>query len=243
MISIFSKRKKITVDFITADYKAYDYFPIDKSNKFIPQWWKDIQQEYKDERFKTKANRINTLKRCPGFMDVFRYSYTLPLWTSCEIILDKRINEEGYSTAAADGTEITSHPSLQAGRFMPSNSLIHFKFHSPWLGYSTKSKDLLWDWAPAVWNNSNLLNRLIIPTAFRNFRGGTSTNIHTFMNSERSDVLNLEAGTPMIHMTPMTDSKVEVKCHYDPDWHNRISSVMNLNFSQNSAYYAKRKHM
>jgi len=243
MISILSKRKKIIVDFITTDYKAYDYFPIEKSNKFIPQWWKDIQQEYINDRFKTKANRVNTLKRCPGFMDVYRYSYTLPLWTSCEIIVDKQVNENGYSTDAADGTKIESHPSSQAGRFMPSNSLIHFKFHSPWIGYSPKDKDLLWNWAPATWNNANLLNKLIIPTAFRNFRGGSSTNIHTFMNSEVSDVLNLEAGIPMIHMVPMTDSKVEVKCHYDPDWYRRVSSVAESNFSRNSSYYMKRKHM
>jgi len=240
---IFSKSKKVVVDFITHDYKAYDYFPIDKSNKFIPQWWKDIPQQHDSEIFKTKANRRNSLKRCPGFMDIFRYSYTLPLWTSCEIIVDDRINEDGYSTSCADGTKISSHDSEQAGRFMPSNSLVHFKFVSPWLGYSPKSRDLLWDWAPATWNNPNLLGKLIIPTRFRNFRGGTSTNIHTFMDSSTRDVLNLEAGVPMIHMTPMTDSKVEVKCHYDPDWYHRVCSAMNINFSKNNSYYTKRKHM
>lgn len=243
MISIFSRQKKITVDFITTDYKAYDYFPIEKSNKFIPQWWKDIPQEYVDDRFKTKANRINTLKRCPGFMDVYRYSYTLPLWTNCEIIVDERINGEGYSATAADGTEISSHPTSQAGKFMPENSLMHFKFNSPWVGFSTKSRDLLWNWSPATWNNPNLLKKLFMPTAFRNFRGGSGTNIHTFMDSKSNDVLNLEAGVPMIHMTPMTDNKVEVKCHYDPDWYRRVNSVMENNFSHNSRYYERRKHM
>lgn len=240
---IFSKSKKLTVDFITSDYKSYEYFPIDKSNKFIPQWWKDIPQEYDSETFKTKANRRNTLKRCPGFMDVFRYSYTLPLWTSCEIIVDDNVNDYGYSTTCADGSEIVSHDSEQAGRFMPSNSLIHFKFESPWLGYSSKKKDLLWNWSPAVWNNPSLLNKLMIPTAFRNFRGGTSTNIHTFMNSSESDVLYLEAGVPMIHMIPMTDKNVDVKCHYDPDWYSKILSCMPGNFSSNGVYYTRRKNM
>lgn len=241
MISIFSKRKKIIVDFVTGDYKSYDYFPISKSHKFIPQWWKDIPQEYESDIFKTKGMRKNTLKRCPGFMDVFRYSYTLPLWTNCEIIVDKRINEEGYSTLTADGSEITSHPASQAGRFMPSNSLIHFKFGSPWLGYSQKSKDLIWNYAPAMWNNPILINRLIVPTGYRNFRGGSSTNIHTFMNAEVSDAIELEAGIPMIHMTPMTDKIVEVKCHYDPDWWVKIDSVLSANFSRNNSYYIKRK--
>ena len=72
---IFSRPKKLTVDFITRDYKSYDYFPIDRSNKFIPQWWKDIPQQYNNDTFQTKANRVNTLKRCPGFMDVFVEQY------------------------------------------------------------------------------------------------------------------------------------------------------------------------
>lgn len=243
MISILSKRKKITVDFITADYKAYDYFPIDKSNKFIPQWWKDIPQEYESDIFKTKANRINTLKRCPGFMDVFRYSYTMPLWTSCEIIVDDRVNEHGYLTVCADGSVITSHDASQGGKFLTSNSLIHFKFDSPWCGYSSKKRDLLWNWSPAMWNNPDLLNRLMLPTAFRNFRGGTGTNIHTFMDSSKRDVLYLEAGVPMINMTPMTDKKVEVKCHYDPDWYNRVRSCLPGNFSCNNVYYNRKRHM
>jgi hypothetical protein len=239
---IFSRRKKLTVDFVTNDYKAYEYFSIDKSNKFIPQWWKDIPQQYMDDNFKVKGTRLNTLKRCPGFMDVFRYSYTMPLWTSCEIIVNDKINEEGYSTACADGTLIDSHPSYQAGSFLSSNSFIHFKFHTPWNGYSSKSRDLLWNWSPAVWNNPILLNKLFIPTAFRNFRGGTSTNIHTFMDSSNNDVLYIEAGTPMIHMIPMTDKNVEVKCHFDPDWYSRLQSSMSTNFATNGAHYARKKH-
>ena len=240
---IFSRPKKLTVDFITCDYKSYDYFPIDRSNKFIPQWWKDIPQQYNNDTFQTKANRVNTLKRCPGFMDVFRYSYTMPLWTSCEIIVDDRVNDQGYSTSCADGSEIASHDPSQGGNFLTSNSLIHFKFDSPWLGYSTKKRDLLWDWAPATWNNPALLNKLMIPTAFRNFRGGTSTNIHSFMDSSKRDVLYLEAGVPMIHMTPMTDKKVEVKCHYDPDWYKKVVDCTAGHFSTNSVYYARKKHM
>lgn len=243
MISLFFKRKTITVDFITNDYKSFEYFPIDKSNKFIPQWWKDIPQQYENENFKTKGMRVNTLKRCPGFMDVFKYSYTLPLWTDCEIVVDKNINEDGYSTLAVDGSGISSHPASQGGNFLTSNSLIHFKFHSPWYGYSTKKRDLLWNWAPASWNNPSLINKLMIPTAFRNFRGGTSTNIHTFMDSSIDDVLYINAGTPMIHMIPMTDKKVEVKCHYDPDWFNRVESVLPGKFSKNNMYYTRKKYM
>lgn len=240
---IFSKSKTLTVDFITSDYKTYEYFPIDKSNKFIPQWWKDIPQDYESDIFQTKANRCNTLKRCPGFMDVFRYSYTMPLWTSCEIIVDDRVNEYGYSTNCADGTEISSHDPSQAGTFLTNNSLIHFKFSSPWLGYSSKRKDLVWNWSPATWNNPSLLNRLMIPTAYRNFRGGTGTNIHTFMNSSERDVLYLEAGVPMINMTPMTDKKIKVECHYDPDWFQKVASCLSGNFSSNNTYYTRRKHM
>jgi len=94
-----------------------------------------------------------------------------------------------------------------------------------------------------MWNNPDLLNRLMLPTAFRNFRGGTSTNIHTFMNSDVRDVLYLEAGVPMINMTPMTDKKVDIKCHYDPEWFDKVSSCSAVNFSINSSYYTRKKHM
>ena len=222
---IFSRPKKLTVDFITCDYKSYDYFPIDRSNKFIPQWWKDISQEYESDIFQTKANRVNTLKRCPGFMDVFRYSYTMPLWTSCEIIVDDRVNDQGYSISCADGGEIVSHDPSECGNFLTSNSLIHFKFHSPWLGYSTKKRDLLWDWAPATWNNPALLNKLMIPTAFRNFRGGTSTNIHSFMDSSKRDVLYLEAGVPMLYKREFVRKIVKLYCYDNgivKSWEKRL---------------------
>lgn len=240
---IFSKAKPLVVDFVTSDYKAYEYFSIDRSNKFIPQWWKEIPQEYNNDIFKTKGNRLNTLKRCPGFMDIFRYSYTMPLWTSCEIIVNNQINDLGYSATCADNTEITSHPSSQSGKFMECNSLTHLKFHSPWYGYSSKGRDLLWNWSPATWNNPLLLNTLMIPTAFRNFRGGTSTTIHSFINSKENNTFYLEAGVPMIHMTPMTDKKVNVKCHYDPDWYHKIKSCTPSNFSSNSSYYTRKKFM
>ena len=45
----FFKRKEIVLDCFTHRPDTYEYFPIEKSTKHFPQWWKDLKVEIPDD--------------------------------------------------------------------------------------------------------------------------------------------------------------------------------------------------
>ena len=79
------KRKTITVDAFTNQAGVYEYFPINKSTKHLPDWWLSLP---KLQNFENEAGipfELSTMKRCPGFVDLYKKSFTLSSYTELKI--------------------------------------------------------------------------------------------------------------------------------------------------------------
>ena len=95
----FFKPKKIHLDCFTNRNDVYTYFPIVKANKTFPDWWKNLPKN---------SNR-STMKNCVGFLDYFKNSVALRLWSDLEITLKKDPMPIWSWEFSDDKSQITSH--------------------------------------------------------------------------------------------------------------------------------------
>lgn len=204
----FFKKKKIVVDAFTKISGIHDLFPITESLKHIPQWWKDIPSTYIDTDENGLSMERSTIKKCDGLLDCYKTGFIIPLWTDVAI----KTNSMGQWMAKMPSNEsdtfAMSHNENELSR--PLKDYINIKLFSPWL--LTEKTGCNFYFSSALWNHLEFLEKFHIPPAVVNFKYQTSTNINTLFLKKDQD-LTIYAGTPMIHIIPLTDSNVEIKCH------------------------------
>jgi hypothetical protein len=179
--------------------------PISHAIKHLPKWWRDLPvKEYEVNRFIPKKN----MKRCVGFLDYYKKSIALPLWS--DIFID--VNDKGYNWQYADGhSEAEVHPADQYGEWLPLKDYGHIKLVSPWL-IKTKEKNISWVWSQPTYAFDNP-EKLVIPPGVLNFYYNSGSHINCMLDRRKKGVIELLAGQPMAFMTPMSDRKVDIKIH------------------------------
>ena len=240
MFSIL-KRRWIDVFCYTDDVNAYEYFPIRRAREFIPQWWKDIPNVYHDseDQYKTLATRKPTMKRCPGIIEYYKKGFMIPLWTDIEIIVDKNINQNGWSTALGNEGSVELHPDYQKGKFLSSGRWFHNKIPSPWKIETTQQLDFLY--LQPHWSLNELNSDIMIPNGHISFyKYNHATNVQMFINKETDRIVNIKAGTPILHLVPLTEKNMKLHVQYDE---NRcdILNKKEVPFSFKSEYYTTKK--
>lgn len=198
--------KPITIDFFTTDPGAYHHAPVVKSNKMMPEWIKTVKS-----RPHTFGGNDNTIKQCNGFVDYFKNSYTIPLWSDVDIY----IGEEGgieYSYNFADRKSVIEHhPDDQRGDYLPQLKYQHLKFISPWAAVSNKSVNV--HWTSPTWQIDSPEKMIILP-AVVDYAYTHSTNINVIIpRAKEGKEFRLYTGQPMANLIPMTEKRVEAKCH------------------------------
>jgi len=240
MFSIL-KRNYIDVFCYTNNVNAYGYFPIRQAREFIPQWWKDIPNTVYDEtsNHHTRGFLKPTMKRCPGIIEYYKKGFMIPLWSDVEIIVDSNINEHGWSTATADNSSVEPHPEFQRGQFLSSGNWFHNKLASPWQIETKEPLDFLY--LQPHWNLDELNSDIVIPNGYNSFyKGNHSTHIQMFVNKSSNRVINIDAGTPILHLVPLTEKKIKIHTVYDEEHTNMLNKKASL-YSFGSKYYRKKK--
>jgi hypothetical protein len=127
MFSFFTRRKKIVVDCFTANPNAYDLFPIDKANKFHPDWWKRLPNRFVTESAGGIPLEQSTMKGCIGFKNLYSSGFVIPLWSDLKL----QTHGQNYSFQFADNiSQIGFHPLEQLGTEF--SQYTHVKLVSPW---------------------------------------------------------------------------------------------------------------
>jgi len=244
VIKMFSILKKNWIDVFcyTNNINAYEYFPIRKARDFIPQWWKDIPNAMYDEssNHRTQAFLKSTMKRCPGIMEYYKKGFMIPLWSDIEfIITDDEDGNDIMMTHAADQTPIEPHPSYQKGSFLSSGDWFHNKLVSPWKIETKEPLDFLY--LQPHWNLNELNKNFVIPNGHIQFyEGNSSTHIQMFINKSSDQVINITAGTPILHLVPLTEKKIKVHSIYDEDRFYKLEKKNDV-YSFDKKYYRKKK--
>jgi len=240
MFSIL-KRNYIDVFCYTNNTNAYEFFPIRRAREFIPQWWKDIPNNMYDEtsNYHTRGFLKTTMKRCPGIIEYYKKGIMIPLWSDIETIVDDKINEQGWSTVTADGSSVEPHQDFQRGNFLSSGNWFLNKLCSPWLIETKEPLDFLY--LQPHWNLDELNIDIMIPNGYISFyKNSHATNIQMFINKSLNRVINIDAGTPILHLVPLTDKKIKVHTLYDEE-RMKLLYKKYSSYSFGSMYYRKKK--
>jgi hypothetical protein len=209
----FFKPKPVVIDaFTPSEHIARDY-AISPSNRHTPDWWRSLAADMPTMPQWPKI-KISTMKRCQGFIDMYANSYTLPLWTDVNIELDYTGPEPHQSFTCADTiTKLESHDPRQWTGFLDPKKFQHYKIMAPW--YIRSKDNITWSWTQATWSHGNLLNDMTLLPAQVNFKYTSAIHVNAMMHvgpTKRKSIL-LEAGLPLINLTPTTDREIDLRIH------------------------------
>ena len=206
----WGKTKPITLNCYTYRSDVFNYFPIAEASKYLPEWVKTLKKPSKHP-----AGNVDTLKSCPAFIGYFSAGFILPLWS--DIFLE--VGQEGstsYRWQYADQqSEMGFHSQEQIGSNFPAEKYQHFKLASPWVFSCDEDIDFLF--AEPSCQFDKIAETVKIVDGIINFKWSAPTNINMFIKRKEADQeILLEAGTPMIHLFPLTGRKVVIKTHLVP---------------------------
>jgi hypothetical protein len=227
------KKKKIVIDAFTWNSSINSYFKPDLSNKFLPDWWKQLPSTFNGNNKYDITTEIATIKRCDGIINLYKKGFIIPLWS--DLIVETNENGEWRSSWSSDNsTNIIDHDKRQLGNI--SDDLIHIKIISPWILKEKTGVEFYW--AEPVWNNLQKFNNVTFLPGVLDFKYQNNTNINILFPKKNARY-EFEFGQPMVQLVPISDADVEIKTHLvSPEEWNHLS-LMNihkfsfLNFHRN----------
>ena len=235
----FMKPTKIVVDCFTHNPVAFDLFPIKKSNECIPDWWKKVEKNPITDNSNKNLPWIksNTVRRCSGIIDYYNnQSFNVLLWSDVNL----EYSRTGSRYIFADGvSRIEYQEEFMRGDYL--NDFHQFKIISPWK-FKEKS-GIKFHYSQSFYNFNNP-DKLFLPPGIIDYKYQHTTEINFFVKKPEGesyhDRLELEAGMPMAHITPITEKKIELKHHLIDfnEFHNRFERTF---FSFNSRYSKRKK--
>jgi hypothetical protein len=194
MLNIF--QKPVVIDCYTDNPHAFEYAKPSKATEFLPKWWKSLPKD-------GHAN----MSRCAGFIDLYRKSYVLPMWSD----FDVWFNPDGsYNWQYADlRSEAQVHDQAQYTGWASKSDAAHLKLESPW--YFFCKEDVYFQWTPATWAQDDVFEYLAVPgTSEYKYQNATNVNL---MLSKKHEKITIPLGRPLVFITPLTERKVIFRTH------------------------------
>lgn len=203
----FFKKKTVTLDCFTYSQYILNNFPISPSEKYFPDWWKKLPKDYQTS---TQFWKTSTMKKCRGFIDYYKNSFTLPLWSDLSIALssnkEKRINWQ----FADRETRATLHDEEQRAGWLDEDH-IHIKLDTPWAVKSKKDSKFLWSFP--FYNYKRIQEYQVLPGVV-DFKWQNSINVNMILKYEIFPrVVDLYAGNPLVNLTAISDENIKIKLH------------------------------
>lgn len=228
----FIKPSTVNLDCFTSNIAVYEMAKIEPAIKFTPNWWRSLPNSYPSVWGEHPYFRDGTLKKCSGFLDLYKSGFILPMW--CDLAIDVgpigtdefRYQYSNFESSAA------VHPSGQRGAFCNEQNYQHLKLTSPW--HLVCKNNINWIFMDVVWNDINLSPyRVLTGVVNYKFIDGTHINI-ILKREEKTKHVFIPYKTPLVHLIPMTEKKVKIKTHlvdsYELEKKKTKSKILNVRF-------------
>lgn len=187
---------KNIIKFVTDDALLYEKRPVAPSLSYAPAWWKSL-----DKDFVTDNGWISsTVKTCPGFVDLYKNSFALPIDRQMQI----QERDGRILWIPEDAGE--SHADFQTNDFF-KNDFYHLKIslnYSICTGKNNKDKFLITNNFWGDRKNIHVLNGVIQPSAPFMIR------INMFI-PKGFGMLTFEHGDILAHIIPLSGKKYRIK--------------------------------
>ena len=207
------KKSKITVDCFTYSPAAYELYKIRKAVLFYPETIKKMSPTFTiKERHTNISKEVPTIKMCTGISGLYTKGAIMPLHLDYITQPQSHTNNE----TALGVTEhrwvdrIHKHDKEQFEPFF--DGYHHVKFLSVW--NMVEKSGLKFIWMPALYNleEYQLNDKIIIPPGLTYYDEQPQSNINIFIKKDAENFI-MKAGTPLIHIVPLTEKQVDWKCH------------------------------
>jgi len=208
-MQIFKRfQKPVVLHCYTSRAEVFNYAPIEKAIKFIPESWKKIPKHVTLEE---KIAPNSTMKSCVGITDLYKSGFILPMWCDLSLKVGK-LGSKSYEYIFADGmSKAMVHPAYQRGELYPEEKYQHFKIETPWI-FSCE-EDINFIYAEPTWNIDAPEIVKVLPGVL-NFKYQTSCNVNTIWSRQADDMFyTVDFKQPLAHLIPVTERKVELKLH------------------------------
>lgn len=195
--------KTNVIKFVTDDAYIYDHKPMAPSMKYAPEWWKKLPRHFVAPE--TTNPVLNpTMKGCPGFIDLYKYSFALPLdleFELSEFVTDD--NKIGIRYCPEDAGTI--HPDVQTGDAF-SERYHHFKISCRYSFATEDADDFL------ITNNfwGDKLNIHVVNGVMRTCKHAVPLRINMFL-PKGFGVLKFNYGDIIAHAIPLSGKKYVVE--------------------------------
>lgn len=227
---LFKSKKKI-VDCFTANPHAYNLFPISPSTKHFPEWWKNTPTTLEKRTSANLIVEVATAKTCQGILDLYKKSYTLPLWS--DLVMETE--EQGCRFQFADESSTLSFHDSGLTNHTFGNYL-NIKLLSPWILKETSGTNFLF--TQPFWSMPSDISTVQIPPGILEFKHQHSTHVNLLLNKgHRHD---WSAGKPIAHIIPLTENSIEFRNHLVSETELKNISGANLPFFV-GAYHKTKK--
>jgi len=200
----FLRKSKIVVDSFTCHSGILELFPITPAMEYLPDWWKRMPNQYGKKLDNGLFQPEPTIKRCQGFIDLYKTGFVIPLW--CELLIGTD-NHGGWAYINSDKMSIIQHEKEQYGNHFDDK--LHIKILNPWL--LKEKTGVMFHWTGCPWNDIN--NKMMVMPGIIDFKFNNAAHINVFLAKEDMQT-TVKAGTPMIHMIPLIDKEIEIRNHY-----------------------------
>ena len=203
MLTLINRKKEIILECFTSNAMAYQLTPIVKSTHNFPKWFKDIPDTKLDKNENGNFMQYPTLKRCVGFLELYKKSVSLECWGDIKYEVTPN---NGYKYYFSNGTA-QEHHNYQRGEGF--KNYYHTKLISPW--FFREKTGIHFMISPHVWNLEDYY--ITIPSGILNFDLQHSTNVNIFLPKPKQSIyeFSFTIGDPLIHFTPLSESKIKIK--------------------------------
>ncbi len=203
------KKKEIVVDCFTVNPTIYTCNPIAPANNFFPAEWKShpkfIRTKYHSDNTSNLEVDLPTIKKCIGFINLYNVGFMIPSW--CDFGIE--IREDGsYTYHNAGDLRIDQHPRFQVWDTLYKD-YGHAKIGSPWL--LKEKTGVQFSWHQCDWHKTDVIDKFKIVSGVVDFKYQHQTNVNMFIKKGSS--VNFNAGEPLAHLIPISDSNVKIKNH------------------------------
>lgn len=210
MFSFFHRKPTITIDCFTDNYFAYEYTPIKKAGRCLPDWFKKLpvnKRKWKD--YHPDENR--NLRNCYGFVELFKRGLIIDTWCDHLLNIDNKGIKYNISGAGKNARPPVVHPqSLYTGGF---TNYHHLKLQCPWLFKEKNGVKFLYT-AP-TWLLEDFYFDILPGVVEYKVNRTTAANIMFAKPPAGSNYeIFIPAGQPIAHVIPLCEDKnIEIKNH------------------------------
>ena len=225
----FFKPKTIQLDCFTTRPDVHDFYPVNYTNKFYPNWWKKMPKLITNPKNPWGSA---TLKACTGLNNFYSTGLTIPLWS--DLFLDF-LSDGNVAWQFADYTTLVNpHPPSQMEGYIDLRKYYHLKINSPW-AFRCK-EDVNFAWTQNTWSFDEPDN-IIIPPAIIDYKYQRGVNINFFgRRTKINSNFIIKAGQPMVNIIPLSERKLKIHTHLVDNFeYSKITSVSG-SFSFHSNY-------